>query len=74
MTNKNTTKGTMKIRKNFPLVKLICTIFFLAIVILFVINVVTDYKTYTDSEIVKADVVNVSDTKNGMLDVKYQYN
>lgn len=41
---------------------------------LFVINVVTDYKTYTDSEIVKANVVNVSGTKNGMLDVKYQYN
>ena len=43
-------------------------------VILFVINVVTDYKTYTDSEIIKADVVNVSGTKNGMLDVKYRYN
>lgn len=34
----------------------------------------TDYKTYTDSEVVKADVINVSGTKNGMLDVKYQYN
>ena len=43
-------------------------------IILFVINVVTDYKTYTDSEIVKANVINVSGTKNGMLDVKYQYN
>lgn len=43
-------------------------------VILFVINAVTDYKTYTDSEIVKADVINVSGTKNGILDVKYQYN
>ena len=74
MTNKNTTKGTRKTRKNFPLVKLICAIFFLVEVILFVINVVTDYKTYTDSEIIKADVVNVSSTKNGMLDVKYQYN
>ena len=74
MTDKNTAKGTRKTEKKFPPIKLICTIFFLAIVILFVINVVTDYKTYTDSEIVKADVVNVSDTKNGMLDVKYQYN
>lgn len=73
MTNKNTAKETMKTRKNFPLIKLICTIFFLVGVILFVINVVTDYKTYTDSEIVKADVVNVSGTKNGMLNVKYQY-
>ena len=43
-------------------------------IILFVINVVTDYKTYTDSEIVKANVINVSGRKNGMLDVKYQYN
>lgn len=43
-------------------------------VILFVINAVTDYKTYTDIEIVKADVINVSGTKNGMLDVKYRYN
>ena len=74
MVNKNTTKKTRKARKNFPLIKLIFTISFLVGVILFVINAVTDYKTYTDSEIVKADVVNVSGTKNGMLDVKYQYN
>ena len=74
MVNKNTTKKTRKARKNFPLIKLICTISFLFGVILFAINAVTDYKTYTDSEIVKADVINVSGTKNGMLDVKYQYN
>lgn len=77
MTNKNTTKEakeTKKARKSLPLIKLICTIFFLVGVIFFVINAVTDYKTYADSEIVKANVVNVSGTKNGMLDVKYQYN
>ena len=74
MVNINTTKKTRKARKNFPLIKLICTISFLVGVILFVINAVTDYKTYTDSEIVKADVINVSGTKNGMLDVKYRYN
>ena len=74
MVNKNTTKKTRKARKNFPLIKLICTISFLVGVILFVINAVTDYKTYTDSEIVKADVINVSGTKNGMLDIKYRYN
>ena len=74
MVNKNTTKKTRKARKNFPLIKLICTISFLVGVILFVINAVTDYKTYTDSKVVKADVINVSGTKNGMLDVKYQYN
>lgn len=74
MVNKNTTKKTRKARKNFPLIKLICTISFLVGVILFVINAVTDYKTYTDIEIVKANVINVSGTKNGMLDVKYQYN
>ena len=33
-----------------------------------------DYKTYTDSKVVKADVINVSGTKNGMLDIKYRYN
>ena len=38
------------------------------------LNAATDYKTYTDSEIVKADVINVSGTKNGMLDIKYRYN
>ena len=62
---------------NKKLIKLICSVFFLVGIvgiILFVINVVTDYKTYTDSEIVKANVINVSGTKNGMLDVKYQYN
>lgn len=74
MANKNTIKKTRKARKNFPLIKLLCTISFLVGVILFVSNAVTDYKTYTDSEIVKADVINVSGTKNGMLDVKYQYN
>lgn len=74
MANKNTIKETRKARKNFPLIKLLCTISFLVGVILFVSNAVTDYKTYTDSEIVKADVINVSGTKNGMLDVKYQYN
>ena len=62
---------------NKKLIKLICSVFFLAGmvgIILFVINVVTDYRTYTDSEIVKANVISVSGTKNGMLDVKYQYN
>ena len=74
MTNKNTTKGTRKTKKSFPPIKLICTIFFLVGVIILVISVATNYKTYTDSEIVKANVVNVSGTKNGMLDVKYRYN
>mgnify|MGYP000926404981 CR=1 FL=1 len=73
MVNKNTTKKTRKARKNFPLIKFICTIFFLVGVIIFVISVVTNYKTYTDSEIVKANVINVSGTKNDMLEVKYRY-
>ena len=73
MTNKNTTKETRKTRKSFTPIKLICTIFFLVGVIIFVISVVTNYKTYTDSEIVKANVINVSGTKNGMLEVKYRY-
>ena len=74
MANKNTTKETRKTRKSFPPIKLICTIFFLVGVIIFVISVVTTYKTYTDSEIVKANVINVSGTKNGMLEVIYRYN
>ena len=74
MTNKNTTKEARKTRKNFTPIKLICTIFFLVGVIIFVISVVTNYKTYTDSEIVKAKVINVSGTKNDMLEVKYRYN
>ena len=69
MTYKNTTKKTRKARKNFPLIKFICTIFFFVGTILFVINAVTDYKTYTNSEIVKANVINVSGTKNDMLNV-----
>lgn len=47
---------------------------FLGEVILFVLNATTDYKAYTDSKVVKADVINVSGTKNSMLDVKYRYN
>ena len=76
MTNKNTTKEakeTKKARKSLLLVTFICSAFFLVGVICFVINAVTDYKTYTDSEIVKSNVINVSGTKNGMLDVKYRY-
>lgn len=74
MVNKKYYEKTRKARKNFPLIKLICTIFFLVGVIIFVISVVTNYKTYTDSEIVKANVINVSGTKNDMLEVKYRYN
>ena len=76
MINKNTTKEakeTKKARKSLLLVTFICSAFFLVCVICFVINAVTDYKTYTDSEIVKSNVVKVSGTKNGMLDVKYRY-
>ena len=74
MANKNTTKETRRTRKSFPPIKLICIIFFLVGVIIFVISVVTNYKTYTNSEIVQANVINVSGTKNGMMDVKYRYN
>ena len=74
MVNKNTTKKTRKARKNFSLIKFICIIFFFVGTILFVINAVTDYKTYTNSEIVKANVINVSGTNNDMLNVKYRYN
>ena len=74
MVNKNTTKKTRKARKNFSLIKFICIILFFVDTILFVINAVTDYKTYTNSEIVKANVINVSGTKNDMLNVKYRYN
>ena len=74
MANKNTTKETRRTRKSFPPIKLICIIFFLVGVIIFVISVVTNYKTYTNSEIVQANVINVSGTKNGMMEVKYRYN
>lgn len=50
MVNKNTTKKKQgKQEKKFPLIKLICIIFFLVGVIIFVISVVTSYKTYTGS-------------------------
>lgn len=74
MANKNTAKETRKTRKNFSLITFIYAMFLLAIVILFVFNTATAYKTYADSEIVKANVINVYGTKNGMLDVKYRYN
>lgn len=69
MANKNTVKETKKTRKSFSLIKLIRDLFFLGGIMIFVISIVTVYKTYTDSEIVKADVVSVSGTKNGKLDV-----
>lgn len=66
MIGKNSTK-----KKFFAFV---CIVIFVGEAILFILNATTDYKTYTDSEVVKADVINVSDTKNGMLNVKYRYN
>ena len=67
MTGKNITKR----KKVFAFV---CIVIFFGEAILFVLNAATDYKTYTDSKVVKAEVINVSGTKNGMLDVKYRYN
>lgn len=52
----------------------VCIAIFWGEVILFVLNATTNYKAYTDSKVVKADVINVSGTKNSMLDVKYRYN
>lgn len=68
MTGKNITKR----KKVFAFVCIV--IFFGEAILLFVLNAATDYKTYTDSKVVKAEVINVSGTKNGMLDVKYRYN
>lgn len=64
-------KNSTKRKKVFAFV---CIVIFVGEAILFMLKVTTDYKTYTDSEVVKADVINVSGTKNGMLYVKYQYN
>lgn len=64
-------KNITKRKKVFAFV---CIVIFVGEAILFMLKATTDYKAYTDSEVVKADVINVSGTKNGMLDVKYQYN
>lgn len=64
-------KNITKRKKNFAFV---CIVIFVGEAILFMLNAATDYKTYTDSEVVKADVINVSDTKDGVLNVKYRYN
>ena len=52
----------------------VCIAIFWGEVILFVLNATTNYKAYTDSKVVKANVINVSGTKNDMLNVKYRYN
>lgn len=62
MTGKNITKRI-----------LYCVLLAIAVSLMF-FYVRNEYKTYTDSKVVKADVINVSGTKNGMLDVKYRYN
>ena len=62
MTGKNITKRI-----------LYCVLLAIAVSLMF-FYVRNEYKTYTDSKVVKAEVINVSGTKNGMLDVKYQYN
>ena len=62
MTGKNITKRI-----------LYCVLLAIAVSLMF-FYVRNEYKTYTDSKVVKADVINVSGTKNGMLDIKYRYN
>ncbi|MFR3412261.1 MAG: hypothetical protein ACLTS1_06940 [Coprococcus sp.] len=62
MTGKNITKRI-----------LYCVLLAIAVSLMF-FYVRNEYKTYTDSKVVKAEVINVSGTKNGMLDVKYRYN
>ena len=64
-------KNITKRKKIFAFV---CIVIFVGEAILFMLNAATDYKIYTYSEIVKANVINVSDTKSGMLNVKYRYN
>lgn len=64
-------KNITKRKKIFAFV---CIVIFVGEAILFMLKATTDYKTYTDSEVVKANVINVSGTKNGMLNVKYRYN
>ena len=64
-------KNITKRKKIFAFV---CIVIFVGEAILFMLNAATDYKIYTDSEIVKANVINVSDAKSGMLNVKYRYN
>ena len=59
MTGKNITKRI-----------LYCVLLAIAVSLMF-FYVRNEYKTYTDSKVVKADVINVSGTKNGMLDIKY---
>ena len=62
MTGKNITKRI-----------LYCVLLAIAVSLIF-FYVRNEYKTYTDSKVVKADIINVSGTKNGMLDIKYRYN
>ena len=66
-----TGKNIAKRKKVFAF---ICIVIFFGEAIPFVLNATTNYKTYTDSKAVKAEVINVSGMKNSMLDVKYRYN
>ena len=50
-------KNSTKRKKVFAFV---CIVIFVGEAILFMLKATTDYKTYTDSEVVKADVINVS--------------
>ena len=63
MTGKNITKR----KKVFAFV---CIVIFFGEAILFVLNAATDYKTYTDSKVVKAEVINVSGTKKKEIRIR----
>ena len=67
MTGKNITK-----RKK--VLAIVCIEIYLGEGIIIKLKAATEYKTYSDTKVVKAEVINVSGTKNGILDVKYRYN
>lgn len=62
----------MAVRK-IVLVKIIAILALFVAIVFFASAVVDDYKTYADSEVITAEVIDVEGTKSGMLNVKYKY-
>ena len=59
--------------KKIVFIRLIAFLAIFVEIIFFASSVIEDYKKYTDSEALTAEVTDIEGIKNGMLNVKYKY-
>lgn len=59
--------------KKIVFIRIIVFMAFFGTIVFFASIIYRDYKTYADSEVLNAEVVDIGGTKSGMLNIKYKY-